>query len=154
MQQTTLRAHPPHDNDDGGHAYNNTYNSMSTATASVPNTSLVIRNVTIDARRTSVRLEPEMWQALTDICRRERCSIHNLCTMIASLKDGPGSLTAAIRVFIMSYYRDASTEDGHNRTGHGSGSVLQPLYAKLAREAMRNVDKADSMPKPHNRDEW
>lgn len=104
------------------------YNCVQTAT----NTSLVIRNVTIDNRRTSVRLEPEMWQALSDICRRERCSIHNLCTMISACKNGPGSLTAAIRVFIMAYYKTAATEDGHNRAGHGSGSVLQPLFAKLA----------------------
>lgn len=96
------------------------------------NTSLVIRNVTIDDRRTSIRLEPEMWQALNDICRRERCSIHNLGTMISACKTGPGSLTAAIRVFIMAYYKAACTEEGHNRVGHGSGTVLQPLFNKIA----------------------
>jgi hypothetical protein len=30
------------------------------------------------------------------------------------------SLTAAIRVFLMLYFRAASTEDGHGRAGHGN----------------------------------
>ncbi len=101
------------------------------------NTSLVIRNVTVDGHRTSVRLEPEMWNALGEICRRERCSIHNLCTLVSASKAGPGSLTAAIRVFIMQYYKNAATESGHNTAGHGSGSVLQPLFVKLAEEAQK-----------------
>lgn len=98
------------------------------------NTSLVIRNVTVNDKRTSIRLEPEMWQALNDICRRERCSIHNLCTLVSASKEGPGSLTAAIRVFIMAYYRAAATEEGHNGADHGSGAVLQPLFAKIAED--------------------
>jgi len=32
---------------------------------------LVTRNVMINGRRTSVRLEPAMWEALGDIARRE-----------------------------------------------------------------------------------
>ena len=101
------------------------------------NTSLVIRNVTVDGHRTSVRLEPEMWNAVGEICRRERCSIHNLCTLVSASKQGPGSLTAAIRVFIMQYYKTAATEAGHNTAGHGSGSVLQPLFVRLAEEAQK-----------------
>ena len=41
--------------------------------------SLVSRNITIFGRRTSVRLEPEMWVALNDIANRERCSVHDIC---------------------------------------------------------------------------
>lgn len=129
-----------------------TTGAPASAASAAPNTSLVIRNVTIDSRRTSIRLEPEMWQALTDICKREHCSVHNICTMIASVKNGPGSLTAAIRVFIMGYYRDAATEDGHNMYGHGSGSVLQPLYAKLARESVRAGDRAGD--RMNSRRDW
>lgn len=114
------------------------FKEAQTATIDNPNTSLVIRNVTVDGHRTSVRLEPEMWDALSEICRRERCSIHNLCTLVSASKQGPGSLTAAIRVFIMSYYKNAATEPGHNIAGHGSGSVLQPLFVKLANEAQNN----------------
>jgi len=39
---------------------------------------LVSRNVVISGRRTSVRLEPEMWDALREICQRERSTIHQV----------------------------------------------------------------------------
>lgn len=81
---------------------------------------LVSRNITVLGRRTSVRLEPEMWRALRDISLRERCSIHDLCSLISLRKNTHTSLTAAIRVFLMLYYRASSTEEGHQRAGHGS----------------------------------
>jgi predicted DNA-binding ribbon-helix-helix protein len=85
---------------------------------------LVSRNVTVSGHRTSVRLEPDMWSGLTEICRRERASLHEVCTMISGHKDGETSLTAAIRVYIMSYFRSAATEDGHSRALHGYGSFV------------------------------
>lgn len=81
---------------------------------------LVSRNITVNGRRTSVRLEPEMWRALKEIAARESCSIHELCSLIAFRKKPRTSLTAAIRVFLMLYFRAATTEDGHGRAGHGS----------------------------------
>lgn len=82
--------------------------------------SLVSRNITIMGRRTSIRLEPEMWMALRDISKRERCSIHDICTLVFIRKNTVTSLTAAIRVFLMLYFRAAATEDGHQKAGHGS----------------------------------
>ncbi|MGH1399050.1 MAG: ribbon-helix-helix domain-containing protein [Alphaproteobacteria bacterium] len=83
-------------------------------------TTLVSRNITVNGRRTSVRLEPEMWAAINEIARREECTIHEICTLIAMRKNGPTSLTAAIRVFLMLYFRAATTEEGHDRAGHGN----------------------------------
>lgn len=80
---------------------------------------LVSRNITIVGRRTSVRLEPEMWSALREIARREDCKIHDICSLIHLRKNPDTSLTAAIRVFLMLYYRAAVTEEGHRRAGHG-----------------------------------
>ncbi len=80
---------------------------------------LVNRNVTIGGRRTSLRLEPALWDALDEACRREGMTRHELCTTI----DRPGrasTLTAAVRVFIVSYFRAAATEDGHANIGHGT----------------------------------
>lgn len=81
---------------------------------------LVSRNITVNGKRTSVRLEPEMWRALKEISARENCSIHELCSLIAFRKNRRTSLTAAIRVFLMLYFRAATTEEGHGRAGHGS----------------------------------
>jgi predicted DNA-binding ribbon-helix-helix protein len=76
------------------------------------------RNVMISGRRTSVRLEPQMWDALQEIARRERRSINEVASLIDAQRHG-SSLTAAIRVFIVSYFRAAATDDGHANAGHG-----------------------------------
>ncbi len=83
------------------------------------NTTLISKNVTVDGHRTSMRLEPEMWAALQEISKREKCTIHRICSIVAKRKSEKSSLTAAIRVFVMAYYRAASTEEGHARAGHG-----------------------------------
>lgn len=81
--------------------------------------SLVSRNITVLGKRTSVRLEPEMWREIKNISKRERCTIHDLCSLIALRKNERTSLTAAIRVFLMLYFRAAATEAGHEKVGHG-----------------------------------
>ncbi|MBE2191556.1 MAG: ribbon-helix-helix domain-containing protein [Alphaproteobacteria bacterium] len=81
---------------------------------------LVSKNITILGRRTSVRLEPEMWDSLYDVARRERTSIHNVCSLIYLRKVKQSTLTAAIRVFLLLYFRAASTEDGHAHVHHGN----------------------------------
>ncbi|MCB9964975.1 MAG: ribbon-helix-helix domain-containing protein [Rhodospirillales bacterium] len=87
--------------------------------------SLVSRNVTVLGKRTSVRLEPEMWIALKDIALREGCSIHEICSLIYLRKNTQTSLTAAIRVFLMLYFRASATEEGHSRAGHGSFEIMK-----------------------------
>lgn len=84
-----------------------------------PESSLVNRNVFIGDRRTSLRLEPLMWDALADVARREGMSVHEVCAMVDERRQA-SSLTAAIRVFILAYFRAAATEDGHAAVGHGT----------------------------------
>lgn len=43
-----------------------------------PKSSLISRNITVRGHRTSIRLEPEMWDALKDIAHREGTTIHNI----------------------------------------------------------------------------
>lgn len=82
------------------------------------NSTLVNRNVTVNGHRTSMRLEPAMWDALEDVCRRESLSIHDVCSLVDTRRT-QSSLTAAIRVFILGYFRAAVTETGHTMAGHG-----------------------------------
>ena len=93
--------------------------------AYVGQSSLVSRNITVLKRRTSIRLEPEMWAALNDIADRELCSVHDICALVYVRKKPTTSLTAAIRVFIMLYYRAATTEPGHVKAGHGDFSIMK-----------------------------
>lgn len=79
---------------------------------------LVSRNVTVSGRRTSIRLEPEMWDGLLEVCRREGLTVHQLTTLVDRCRHR-SSLTAKLRVFILAYFRVASTEAGHVQAGHG-----------------------------------
>lgn len=66
--------------------------------------SLAIHNVVVAGHRTSVRLEPVMWEALQEIARRQGLSVHDLVTEIDRQR-AESSLTAAIRVYIVNFYR-------------------------------------------------
>jgi predicted DNA-binding ribbon-helix-helix protein len=86
---------------------------------------LLLKNITVLGKRTSIRLEPEMWQELKNIAKREKCTIHDLCSLISLRKNPNTSLTAAIRVFLMLYFRAAATEEGHDKAGHGSFEYMK-----------------------------
>ena len=100
-------------------------NSVSIDSQAEVKSTLVSRNITVFGKRTSVRLEPEMWASLREISEREGCSIHDVCTLIGMRKKENTSLTAAIRVFIMLYFRASSTEEGHNKVGHGDFETMK-----------------------------
>jgi len=86
---------------------------------------LLNRNVTVAGRRTSMKLEPDMWDALDEICLREQMTMHDVCTSIAARHSG-NNLTAAMRVFILAYFRASSTEAGHHQAGHGQADEPAP----------------------------
>ena len=73
--------------------------------------SLVIRNIVVGGHRTSVRLEPVMWDALRDIAQRQHVTVHDLVTEIDRERTA-SSLTAGIRVFIVDFYRAAAVPAG------------------------------------------
>ena len=88
---------------------------------------LLNRNIYLNGQRTSLRLEPAMWEALEEICRREQKTVSGLCAFIESQR-GSSSRTAAVRVFILRYFRAAATESGHLAAGHGQfrEAVIRP----------------------------
>ncbi|MBM3602588.1 MAG: ribbon-helix-helix domain-containing protein [Alphaproteobacteria bacterium] len=85
---------------------------------------LINKNVMVDGHRTSMRLEPEMWDALTEICARERCNIHQLCSQL-ELNRQSSTLTAAMRVYIMNYFRQAMHSLMND--GRGYDAAVSPL---------------------------
>lgn len=76
------------------------------------------RNIRLDGKRTSIRLETALWEALEDIGEREAKSIGELCAIIADRRTG-SNLTASVRLFIIAYFRLAA---------HGG---VKPTLAKL-----------------------
>ena len=83
------------------------------------NSRLLSKNVTVEGRRTSLRLENDVWEALEEICEREDMSVHELCTLIDQRRKG-SSRTAAVRAFVLRYFREAASDSGHTHAGHGN----------------------------------
>ncbi|MCZ4282185.1 ribbon-helix-helix domain-containing protein [Kiloniella laminariae] len=70
---------------------------------------LTLKNVVVSGRRTSLRLEPMMWDALLEIGVREGLTLNEICSLVEGRRV-QSSLTAAIRVFTLSYFRTAAQE--------------------------------------------
>ena len=104
------------------------------------NNGLVIRNVTIKGRRTSIRLERRIWDALAEICRREFCTPDDFCSAVAERKTQGSSLTSSIRVEILDYFVKSATEDGHRRAGHGQGMFMAQ---RREREEIRSIYRSN-----------
>lgn len=69
---------------------------------------LLSKNLTVGRKRTSVRLEPEIWDALENVRIREGVPLNMLVKLIADLRKKDQSLSSAIRVFLMKYYQNIS----------------------------------------------
>ena len=61
------------------------------------------RNIKIKGSRTSVRLEPQVWEILHQIADEMGCDVNQLCEFIHNRKSECSSLSSAIRVFLISY---------------------------------------------------
>ena len=57
----------------------------------------------INGKRTSISLEPLVWDILHDVAEGQDCSVHELCSFIDSRKEEGANLSSAIRVFLLSY---------------------------------------------------
>ena len=102
---------------------------------------LINRNVTSTNGRTSMRLEPELWAALEEICHREGMTLAELIKSIER-HTHPGGRTSAVRVFALTYFRQAGNEDGHRTAGHGLLEQLADTPESAWRSAQRNGTSA------------
>ena len=80
---------------------------------------LVNRNVMATHGRTSMRMEPEVWDAIEEMCRREGMTHKELIPMVEATYGG-NNLTSAVRAHVLTYFRRAATEEGHKAAGHGT----------------------------------
>lgn len=86
--------------------------------AAVVGSHLVNRNIVAERGRTSMRLEPELWEALLEICDREDQDLNTIVRRVEAAGHR-GGRTSAVRVFLLTYFRAAATESGHMTAGHG-----------------------------------
>jgi predicted DNA-binding ribbon-helix-helix protein len=64
------------------------------------------RNLRIDGRRTSMRLEDVYWSALEEIAAATRIDVTRLVERIAA-GDARGNRSSAIRVYVLAWFRRA-----------------------------------------------
>ncbi len=101
---------------------------------------LAVKSISIGGRRTSVRLDPVLWNGLADIARRERLDINQICTYVARTKQARLSFSAALRMFLFSYFRSAATEHGHVMAGHGEmAATLAILQSRQTSRSHRQA---------------
>ncbi|MDR6771626.1 ribbon-helix-helix domain-containing protein [Azospirillum sp. BE72] len=90
---------------------------------------MVPRTLKLSGRDVSIRLEPSYWEGLEEISQREDLTVEELCGDVRDRMEQQGrrssqagvSLANALRVFVVGYFRQAATERGHARAGHGQG---------------------------------
>jgi predicted DNA-binding ribbon-helix-helix protein len=67
------------------------------------------RSVLVGARRTSISLENEFWQALNDIAKTRKITMAHLLGSIASQQNEKhlrSNLSSAVRIFVLSHYQE------------------------------------------------
>lgn len=69
-----------------------------------------------------MRLQPELWEGLRDVCQRERWTERQLIDAAeAAFPDRPR--TSAVRCYLLGYFRSAATEAGHIAAEHDKGAT-------------------------------
>lgn len=86
---------------------------------------LVCKNVIVNGRRTSMRLDRETWISLADICAREGLTIHELCSKIDAAK-GQSGLSSATRLFVLTYFRFVLNK--YEKTNNALGVDFNPNF--------------------------
>jgi predicted DNA-binding ribbon-helix-helix protein len=86
-----------------------------------------------------MRLEPEIWDALREICLREGMELRDLIKTVERTAP-PGGRTSAVRVHVLQYFRAAATSEGHVKAGHGTTTATGPI------PMVSEIDVENTMP--------
>ena len=77
-------------------------------------------NISVGNRRTTIKLAPEIYGAIEKIAEIEQCSPKDVFEFIAQKKEDHPALATAVSVFVIDYFMQAATQEGHSKAGHGS----------------------------------
>jgi predicted DNA-binding ribbon-helix-helix protein len=87
---------------------------------------LAMHSVTINGRRTTMRLEPSMWNALRRIAETHNLTVNQLCSKIDSSR-GEMSMTAAVRLYIVSYLQKMPSQPIESKAKQSIDAILSAL---------------------------
>ena len=99
---------------------------------------LAMRSVTINGRRTTMRLEPSMWNALRRIAEDHRITVNQLCSQIDTSR-GEMSMTAAVRSYIVSYLQQMPMNPGKSGEAQSIDAILEDLGAAYVKGELLRV---------------
>lgn len=94
-------------------------------------TKLINKVVMINDRRTSIRLCHKEWEALEEVCDIEKITKNDLLSLIESGKHNSLGLTYSARLFIIEYFREAATPEGHYVAKHCADDNLVSLRKSI-----------------------
>jgi predicted DNA-binding ribbon-helix-helix protein len=96
----------------------------------------VRRNVTVSGRRTSVSLEVAMWEALRELCERERLTPAELFTLVDQKRD-EASLASALRIFALTYFRLLAGWRAADKSARAASQPHSPIFQDVVGEFER-----------------
>jgi len=70
-------------------------------------TTLITRSMTLNGRRTSVRVEAAVWDALNEIAAREGVAVRDICARVDAARE-ESTLAASLRIHVLRYFRTAA----------------------------------------------
>lgn len=92
------------------------------------------RNLRLEGRRTSVRLEDPFWDALNEIAVRSGRPTEAICAAIAAARHR-GNLSSAIRVFVLDWFRR-----------HGQAAATAAPRRNVPQRLRKSVSNAATAP--------
>lgn len=94
---------------------------------------LECRNVMVEGRRTSVKLDGYTWRCLQDICLHRNMTVHDFCSEVNRSRADYSGFTNSLRIAILRHYRDvAITHDPRaKRTASYAASTSDALGRSL-----------------------
>ena len=95
-------------------------------------TTLKNRVISIDNRKTSMRLALEEWNAFDDICRREGLKRKKLLEIIEENKSPAIGLTCSVLLFTLAYIHEFAKNAGFNISHTKSNKTIFHIFDLIA----------------------
>lgn len=107
---------------------------------------VLVRNVFIHGRRTSIRMERYLWVALYDMATIEGLTISQVCDRLEERRREGTSLVAGMRILIVYYWRE---RDRLTRPDEAKG-----FFESVLTRVEQILSGQDRTPAPWGRGEW
>jgi predicted DNA-binding ribbon-helix-helix protein len=95
---------------------------------------VIKRSIVVAGRKTSVSLEDPFWKALKEIASRRGVTVSDLVAGIDSDRHH-SNLSSALRVFVLSLYRDAVTSGPDHSDQRRRGVIMMTKEHELSLRA-------------------